>query len=420
MGIWQWARPWGAGALSCCDGHRSGAGAAVDAQAQTQLPGVVVTTPSPVTPSPPAAQAPAAPAQAAAAAASRPQLQTLRGTPLSDLSRPELRGDHGRDARQQLLSQPSATLGDALAARPGIASTTFAPGSSRPVIRGLSGFRVAHPGERALDGRRVGAQRRSRHAHRSAGRRPGRGGAGAGDAALRVAGHRRRRQRRQQPHSDRDPGQRHPGGDPRRLQHGGRRTQRRGDRRGRRRQFRDPRRYLRALGQRLSHPATGAGRPIPASRARATRSAAPMSSRTASSASPIPRSPAPTLFPASRPPSARTTSSSTRRNGPAGANGASTISGSRPSASGSAPPTTSTTRRDSLPVPSIGSTFLQKQYETRMEVQHLPVKTALGVLRGASGIQWSNRDLGAPVPTASCSIRPTRKASPASSSRSCS
>jgi hypothetical protein len=33
----------------------SGVGAAVGAQAQTQLPGVFVTTPSPVTPSPPAA-----------------------------------------------------------------------------------------------------------------------------------------------------------------------------------------------------------------------------------------------------------------------------------------------------------------------------------------------------------------------------
>ena len=42
----------------------------------------------------------------------------------------------------QLLSQPSSTLGDVLAARPGISATTFAPGASRPVIRGLSGFRV--------------------------------------------------------------------------------------------------------------------------------------------------------------------------------------------------------------------------------------------------------------------------------------
>ena len=50
---------------------------------------------------------------------------------------------------------------------------------------------------------------------------------------------------------------------------------------------------------------------------------------------------------------------------------------------------------DLLPVFSIGSTFLQTQYETRLEVQHQPVRTALGVLRGASGIQWSKRDLEA-------------------------
>ena len=30
-----------------------------------------------------------------------------------------------------------------------------------------------------------------------------------------------------------------------------------------------------------------------------------------------------------------------------------------------------------------------------MEVQHLPVTTSLGVLRGAVGMQWSDRDLGA-------------------------
>ena len=41
-----------------------------------------------------------------------------------------------------MLSRPGATLGDALATQPGIAATTFAPGASRPVIRGLSGFRV--------------------------------------------------------------------------------------------------------------------------------------------------------------------------------------------------------------------------------------------------------------------------------------
>jgi iron complex outermembrane receptor protein len=50
---------------------------------------------------------------------------------------------------------------------------------------------------------------------------------------------------------------------------------------------------------------------------------------------------------------------------------------------------------DSLPVFSIGSTFRQTTYETRVEVQHQPARTDLGVLRGAAGIQWFNRDLEA-------------------------
>lgn len=40
------------------------------------------------------------------------------------------------------MAQPYAQLGDALGEKPGIASTAFAPGASRPIIRGLSGFRV--------------------------------------------------------------------------------------------------------------------------------------------------------------------------------------------------------------------------------------------------------------------------------------
>ena len=44
--------------------------------------------------------------------------------------------------RPELAAQPFAQLGDALNTKPGIASTSFAPGASRPVIRGLSGFRV--------------------------------------------------------------------------------------------------------------------------------------------------------------------------------------------------------------------------------------------------------------------------------------
>jgi iron complex outermembrane recepter protein len=116
----------------------SSVGAVVDAQAQTQLPGIVVTTPSPVKPAP--AAAPPSQAPAAAAQPAQPQ-PDLAGTSL------QISPDQNFAATtivtpQQLLSQPSSTLGDVLAAKPGISATTFAPGASRPVIRGLSGFRV--------------------------------------------------------------------------------------------------------------------------------------------------------------------------------------------------------------------------------------------------------------------------------------
>ena len=44
--------------------------------------------------------------------------------------------------RGQLDMAPPAGLGDTLANLPGLRSTAFGPGSSRPVIRGLSGPRV--------------------------------------------------------------------------------------------------------------------------------------------------------------------------------------------------------------------------------------------------------------------------------------
>lgn len=43
---------------------------------------------------------------------------------------------------EALAQGPAATLGDMLNGRPGVRSTNFAPGASRPVIRGLSGPRV--------------------------------------------------------------------------------------------------------------------------------------------------------------------------------------------------------------------------------------------------------------------------------------
>ena len=43
---------------------------------------------------------------------------------------------------QTLATAPAASLGDLVSGRPGVRSTDFAPGASRPVIRGLSGPRV--------------------------------------------------------------------------------------------------------------------------------------------------------------------------------------------------------------------------------------------------------------------------------------
>src|SRR5262245_43029318 len=113
--------------------------AGADARAQTQLPGVVVTTPSPVRP--PSAAPPAQAPTTAPQPAATPPAPDIAGTSLQ-ISPDQTFVAVTVVTPGQLLSQPSAQLGDALATRPGIASTTFAPGASRPVIRGLSGFRV--------------------------------------------------------------------------------------------------------------------------------------------------------------------------------------------------------------------------------------------------------------------------------------
>lgn len=45
-------------------------------------------------------------------------------------------------AGDRLAREARATLGETLAGQPGMASTAFGPGSSRPVIRGLGGDRI--------------------------------------------------------------------------------------------------------------------------------------------------------------------------------------------------------------------------------------------------------------------------------------
>ena len=105
--------------------------------AQTQLPGIVVTAPSPVVRAQPAPSSPDAsqsaqqPAEAAA--------QALPGTltVVDDAFVPVTVA-----TERELLATPGPTITDTLAQKPGILGSTFAPGANRPIIRGLDAYRV--------------------------------------------------------------------------------------------------------------------------------------------------------------------------------------------------------------------------------------------------------------------------------------
>ena len=106
------------------------------ANAQTALPEVVVTAPSPIVR--PAARRAAPPRTAPV---SSPPTQP----PPPDDPRPIV-GDTFSPVAVipplEVLRTPGATLGDTLFTVPGITGSTFAPGASRPVIRGLDNARV--------------------------------------------------------------------------------------------------------------------------------------------------------------------------------------------------------------------------------------------------------------------------------------
>jgi len=95
-------------------------------RAQIQLPGIVVTTPSPVArPSPAPQTAPPADAPPPVGLIIEEAFVPLTIVPSG-----------------QITSTPGATLTDSLQTKPGIIGSTFAPGANRPVIRGLEGYRV--------------------------------------------------------------------------------------------------------------------------------------------------------------------------------------------------------------------------------------------------------------------------------------
>ena len=110
----------------------------ISAEAQTALPEIVVTTPSPVmrrAPAPPApAAVPTSPGEAPVAPA-MPFYGTL----------PIVTGEFATVTlipRDEILRSTATNLGDILFSKPGMTSSTFAPGASRPIIRGLDNYRV--------------------------------------------------------------------------------------------------------------------------------------------------------------------------------------------------------------------------------------------------------------------------------------
>jgi iron complex outermembrane recepter protein len=104
---------------------------AAELRAQTQLPGITVVTPSPVA-------KPAPKPQPAPAPAETPPLSLLpSGLIIDDAFVPLT-----VVPSQQIAATPGATLTDSLQTKPGIIGSTFAAGANRPVIRGLDNFRV--------------------------------------------------------------------------------------------------------------------------------------------------------------------------------------------------------------------------------------------------------------------------------------
>ena len=129
----------GAWALGLMSAIATGEGATSGVEAQTQLPELVVTTPSPVRRAP--SRRPAAPHASRPRSSAVTEPTPIPGTSLQIPTEPSFVAESVM-TRTELSAQPYAQLGDALATKPGIASTSFAPGASRPIIRGLSGFRV--------------------------------------------------------------------------------------------------------------------------------------------------------------------------------------------------------------------------------------------------------------------------------------
>jgi iron complex outermembrane receptor protein len=121
------------------------------AQAVSELPPVVVTTPSPVQKARPKPQAVKRPPEQAARDGEgngrRQQAERSAPPPRQGMVTTTVPSEPDFVATtvmtpKELLRENAQSLGEALAHTPGVSQTGFSPEASRPVIRGLSGFRV--------------------------------------------------------------------------------------------------------------------------------------------------------------------------------------------------------------------------------------------------------------------------------------
>ncbi len=97
---------------------------ATSAAAQTVLPEIVVTAPSPLV---------------------APWEQGVGGGAPELIVRPVVDGVFAPVSiltRSEILRTPAATIGDLVSSLPGVTSTSFAAGANRPIVRGLDNFRV--------------------------------------------------------------------------------------------------------------------------------------------------------------------------------------------------------------------------------------------------------------------------------------
>ena len=111
------------------------------AEAQTELPGIVVSAPKKKRAATRPSRPPREATRVAAPSQPAPAPPPWWG---ASVSMPATAGFSSTSTlgSAEALSRPSASLGDALSTMPGVSATSFAPLASRPVIRGLGGFRV--------------------------------------------------------------------------------------------------------------------------------------------------------------------------------------------------------------------------------------------------------------------------------------